>query len=139
MPQLKTTLIMAVAFFWISCPIDTNAQSKNDLEFFRNSTHYTRGLVGFAGHQFEADIIFENILATKDAESIFLQTIRSPKSSPASIAYSFCGLKKLGSKELNEIKKSLMQSNKKVSLMHGDIMKKEILSNLITSIYQYGC
>jgi ribosomal protein L16 Arg81 hydroxylase len=137
--QLKILSIMAIAIFCAAYSTDTEAQSKNNLKDFKSATHYTRGLAGFAGHQFEADIIFENILATENAESTFLETIRSPNSTSASIAYSFCGLKKLESKKLSEAKDLLASNNAEVSLMNGDVMKKEVLSKLILSIYDHGC
>jgi ribosomal protein L16 Arg81 hydroxylase len=137
--QLKALPLMAIAILCIAYANSTEAQSKNNLESFKNAAHYTRGLAGFAGHQFEADAIFENILTTKNAENIFLETISSPNSSPASIAYAFCGLKKLNSKGLLEIKKILSSNNTEVSLMHGDVMKKEVLSKLTNSIYNHGC
>lgn len=136
---LKTLPAMAIAILCVAYSTGTAAQPQDNLKNFTGATHYTRGMAGFAGHQFDADIIFENILATDNAESIFLETIRSPNSTSASIAYSFCGLKKLDSKKLHEIKKLLSSSNAEVSLMNGDVMKKEVLSKLILSIYDHGC
>lgn len=137
--QLKLLPTMAFVICCLTYAIDTRAQITEKLESFRTATHYTRGLAGFAGHQFEADIIFESILATEDAESIFLETIQSKNSTPASIAYSFCGLKKLNSKKIFKIKEQLSLSNTEVSQMNGDVMKKEALSKLISKIYNHGC
>lgn len=100
---------------------------------------YTRGLAGFAGHQFVADIEFERILAKQGAENVFLNVIRSKKSTPAALAYAFCGLKKLESDKLDQIKKTLSASEAEVAQMHGDVMRKEALSRLTESIYDNGC
>jgi hypothetical protein len=139
MHQPRAISITAIAIFCIACAANSEAQSQDNLKDFTNAAIYTRGLAGFAGHRFKADVIFEDILSSKGAEDIFLETIRSPNSTPASIAYAFCGLKKLGSKKILEARNLLLSNNTEVSLMNGDVMKKETLSKLTSSIYSHGC
>lgn len=111
----------------------------NNIRTLRTAEIYARGLVGFAGHQLPADIAFERILTAKNAEEIFLETIRSNDSTAAAAAYSFCGLKRLNSAKLSELKTELSKTEFTVSQMHGDIMRKDELSKVIQFIYNNGC
>lgn len=130
-----------IIVFSFSAAIFQNSYATQNAEKLANflaTEHYVRGLAGFAGHQFQEDKNFEDILSEKDA-SIFLQVLESSKATPAALAYSLCGIKKLGKKLPESIDKKLDQTTQEVSVIRGDIMKKESLLSIKLYISKNGC
>lgn len=135
----RTLFIAFTVAFSLGCAAKADESQKKSIDALQAAENYTRGLSGFAGHQLEADNEFERILASENAESVFLEIIHSVKSTPAAVAYSFCGLKKLGSDKVDLLEKALSANENQVSQMHGDVLKKETLSKVMRSIYENGC
>ena len=120
-------------------PLIAGVSNAPEVIEFKASQHFVRGLAGFAGHQFDSDNLFESLLAENDAENIFLSVIEDSESTPAALAYSFCGLKKLKSKKIKNVQAQLAGQQAEVAIMRGDVMKKEPLNVLISSIMKAGC
>ncbi|MEJ8824140.1 hypothetical protein WKW80_19245 [Variovorax humicola] len=132
--------VLFCSLLWLSLPRQSlGAISEQDIKNLQHSTHYFRGLVGFAGDLSDQDLLFEKILEDRDAESIFMETIYSKHATPEAKAYAACGLSKIKSRRFQEAANNKENSTLNVTTMNGDILKKEKYSTIIKRIIHGGC
>lgn len=120
-------------------PARTTAESAADVASLESADHFLRGLVGFAGHRAPADLAFDRLLASPDAQARFVQLALSPAATPAAKAYAICGLKTLNSARLPETIALVRGDGGHVSTLHGDVMSKRPLAQAIEAIVRTGC
>jgi hypothetical protein len=111
----------------------------DDIRTVEKSEHFLRGLTGFAGHLSAAELSFERLLRTSDAEAVFLQIAKSTHATGAAKVYAACGLSQLSSGRLPEIVRLLRREVSYVSTMNGDVLTQKRMSEFIDQISRYGC
>lgn len=100
---------------------------------------FSLGLIGFVGYVSEAEQRMNEIAAHPEANSIFLAIVDDPGRSNVARLYALCGLKKLRSPQFGHALDTLDNLAGKVSVMHGDIMEKEDVGNIVSQIKSHRC
>lgn len=97
------------------------------------------GMVGFVGHISEGEILYRKILDTKYAEATFIEILQSPSSTNEARIYAACGLRKLSPSRFPTLLKGMNRNEETASVLRVDILKKEKISDLLSSIENAGC
>lgn len=97
------------------------------------------GTSGFAGGQSKAGEIYKNIAKQKDADNIFIETIKSNEATMESKIYAACGLLKTSKQLFLKNKGKTFENDKQVSVLRGDVLRKEKASELIKNFENFGC
>ncbi|MBI3310479.1 MAG: hypothetical protein HYZ77_04230 [Serratia liquefaciens] len=100
-------------------------------------THFSLGMNGFVGigSAGETDVI--EILTYQDADAVFLRIANNPQATPEAKLYAACGLKKLNNKTGEPVFTQVW--DKPVSVLKGDVLRKEKFRDAYFSILKQGC
>lgn len=115
----------------LACPKDIGRLQKSE--------HFLRGPVGTSRQRSEADLLFEKLLRTSNAETVFLELAYSAHATNAARAYGLCGLSELRSKHLASAAKYLHGQNGYVLSMRNGGPVKRPLSQIAAEIVSNGC
>jgi len=96
-------------------------------------------MVGFAGRITEAEVKMNEIISSGGGEAVFVQIIESPNESLVAKLYSLCGLKKISSKEFNRLFDLMSRSEGQVSVIYGDVMSRDTLTQALEKIKYFRC
>lgn len=117
----------------------TPPAAPRDVGRLQKSEHFLRGTVGFNGQRSEADLLFEKLLRTSNAETVFLELAYSAHATDAGRAYGACGLSELRSKHLPAAARYLQRQNGYVVSMRDGMPIKRPLSQIAAEILSTGC
>lgn len=98
---------------------------------------FSLGSNGFIAKKMPQQVIFEKTLNDENAVYIFERIITNPVSTPESKAYAACGLMMKGVKDRIPPEKDYKALE--VTVLKGDILRKEALSEIISNMLVNGC
>lgn len=100
-------------------------------------SHFSLGMNGFVGIGSDGETDLIKILTYPDAETVFLRIANSPQATPEAKLYAACGLKKLNNH--NGEPNFTQMWDKQVTVLKGDILRKEKFKDVYFSILKHGC
>nr|WP_314424912.1 MchS3 family protein [uncultured Erwinia sp.] len=98
---------------------------------------FSLGLNGFVAKKMPEQLIYEEVLNNGDAVLIFKEIIQSPDSTPEGKAYAACGL--WAKNQLDNIHPDEALEKKSVTVLTGDVLRKESFGHVIKGIKTRGC
>ncbi|WLW63415.1 hypothetical protein RA224_08330 [Achromobacter aegrifaciens] len=104
-----------------------------------DADQFSLGMVGFAGGISGAEKEMAKILERPDADDFFLSVINDDNRSTVAKLYALCGLKKGKSTAFGYAFEKIQAMNSSVSVMHGDVMKKESAGDLAVQVKNGRC
>lgn len=104
-----------------------------------DATHFSLGMVGFAGKISEAEKLMVKIKNRKDASKIFYSIIEDKNRSGVAKLYALCGLKGVGSSLFDRALSDLENFDENIPVLRGDIMGKESFKRLAIQIKNGLC
>ncbi|WBL72047.1 MchS3 family protein [Serratia liquefaciens] len=134
-------ILSAMTLVFVSfCSLDGYAAEQHREATEKNLsrvTHFSLGMNGFVGigSAGETDVI--EILTYQDAGAVFLRIAKNPQATPEAKLYAACGLKKLNNKTGEPNFTPVW--DKQVSVLKGDILRKEKFKDVYFSILKHGC
>jgi len=100
-------------------------------------THFSLGMNGFVGIGSAGETEVIEILTYQDAGAVFLRIANNPQATPEAKLYAVCGLKKLNNKTGEPNFTQVW--DQPVSVLKGDVLRKEKFSDVYFSILKQGC
>lgn len=104
-----------------------------------DADQFSLGMVGFAGGISRAEKEMIEILEIPDADYFFLSVIDNDERSVVAKLYALCGLKKNKSSAFAHAFKKIQAMHSSVSIMYGDVMKKEKTGDIAIDIKNGRC
>lgn len=115
-----------------------SAQATQGIEETLSSVSvFSFGLNGFVARKMPQQMIYEEAVKNEKSTAIFERILQNPASTPEGKAYAACGLWE--NKALNKIYLNKMFEKSKVTVLKGDILRKEDLASIINGIISHGC
>lgn len=100
---------------------------------------FTLGRVGFVGHHTAAERAMQHIASLPHAAEVFQAVIDDKHRSNVAKLYALCGLKQVRSPGFLTAARQLASLSAEVSVMHGDVMEKEKVRQMVHRIRQHLC
>jgi hypothetical protein len=122
------------------CSLYGNAAEQSREATERNLSgvsHFSLGMNGFVGIGSAGETDLIEILTYQDAGAVFLRIANNPQATPEAKLYAACGLKKLNNK--NGEPNLTQEWDKQVSVLKGDVLRKEKFKDVYFSILKHGC
>ncbi|WP_276525030.1 MchS3 family protein [Erwinia mallotivora] len=98
---------------------------------------FSVGFNGFVAKRMPEEMIYEKCLMSNQALSIFEAVMENEHSTPEGRAYAACGLWE--KKEADKIKLKQEYNELSVTVLIGDMLRKEPLGNIVRNIILNGC
>lgn len=98
---------------------------------------FSLGFNGFVAKEMPQQLIYEEALKDNNSNLIFKKILYDPTSTSESKAYAACGLWK--NNQLKELTLNETFLNKEVTVLKGDILRKENLGEIFNGIKSHGC
>lgn len=99
--------------------------------------NFSLGMNGFVGIGSVGETELIKILTYQDAGAVFLRIANNSQATPEAKLYAACGLKKLNNK--NGEPNLTQEWDKEVSVLKGDVLRKEKFKDVYFSILKHGC
>lgn len=116
----------------------TSVHASQDIEKKLSSVKlFSLGFNGFVAKKMPQQLIYEEALKDNNSNLIFKKILHDPTSTPESKAYAACGLWK--NNQLKELTLNETFLNKEVTVLKGDILRKENLGEIFNGIKSHGC
>ncbi len=100
-------------------------------------SHFSLGMNGFVGIGSVGETELIKILTYQDAGAVFLRIANNSQATPEAKLYAACGLKKLNNNDGEP--RFTQEWNKEVSVLKGDVLRKERFKDIYFSILKHGC
>jgi len=113
----------------------SKADSTDD---FEKTSVFSLGLIGFVGHISPQEEMYRRIMKTSNAKSYFEEILESKEATIESKMYAMCGLREMDRQSFKKHKGEFPPSIK-VSIMKGDLLLKENVSDVLYRISKFGC
>lgn len=133
---LRVVTLLVVSF----CSLSGYAaeQSREETEnVLSKVSDFSLGMNGFVGIGSVGETELIRILTYQDAGAIFLRIAKNPQATPEAKLYAACGLKKLNNKTGEPNFTPVW--DQPVSVLKGDILRKEKFKDVYLSILKHGC
>ncbi|MGO2157090.1 MAG: MchS3 family protein [Serratia proteamaculans] len=132
----RVVTLLVVSF----CSLNAYAaeQSSEETEnILSRVNNFSLGMNGFVGIGSVGETELIKILTYQDAGAVFLRIANNSQATPEAKLYAACGLKKLNN---NDGEPSFTQEwDKEVSVLKGDVLRKEKFKDIYFSILKHGC
>lgn len=133
------TITALSALIFMACDNTFAATSiDQDVLELKKTKTFSLGLVGFVGHISDAEKTYRRVLQDPMALSIFSRLIADQDATVESRIYAACGLRTL-SKEAFITHTQKLRIPDKASVLRGDVLKMENVSDLLGRIKKFGC
>lgn len=96
------------------------------------------GYGGFAGHQSSAGVMYSKFIKQRDAEKLTVILDSHDATTEAKI-YAICSLLNISKPLFIKNKWKVLQGRKNVSVLRGDVLRKENTIELIDNFEKFGC
>jgi hypothetical protein len=100
---------------------------------------FSIGLAGFAGAQSRAEVAMQRTALRPDAAQVFSAVINDDRRSDVAKLYALCGLKQIGSPLFQSAAGRFASLERRVSVLHGDVLQKERLGDVVARITRWTC
>lgn len=100
---------------------------------------FSIGMAGFAGATSLAEVAMQRTASRPDAAQVFLAIIDNDRRSDVAKLYALCGLKRIGSPSFQSAAGRFASLEKRVSVLHGDVLQKERLGDVVARITRWTC
>ncbi|WP_124893311.1 MchS3 family protein [Burkholderia sp. Bp9090] len=135
--KIKNKIIGILMVIQMSIPVSVNSM-EIPKEEFRDINVFSLGLVGFVGHISPQEKMYRKIKQTAGAKSYFVKILESKDATLESKMYAMCGLREIDHRSFIKYKNTF-SSSLKVSIMKGDILSRESISDVLYRINKFGC
>ncbi|SMB29039.1 conserved exported hypothetical protein [Serratia proteamaculans] len=132
----RVVTLLVVSF----CSLNAYAaeQSSEETEnVLSRVNNFSLGMNGFVGIGSVGETELIKILTYQDAGAVFLRIANNSQATPEAKLYAACGLKKLNNK--NGEPNFTPVWDKEVSVLKGDVLRKEKFKDVYFSILKHGC
>lgn len=137
MQRILSVITLVLVSF---CSLNGNAAEQSREATEKNLSrvsHFSLGMNGFVGIGSAGETDLIEILTYQDAGAVFLRIANNPQATPEAKLYAACGLKKLNNK--NGEPNLTPMWDKEVSVLKGDVLRKERFKDVYFSILKHGC
>lgn len=135
---MKLTKIVTSIIFTLFTPFLSHASNESALQKRLEHTNiFSLGMNGFIASQSEGEFLYKSILKNKNPETTFINIISNKNATVESKLYAACGLYTLNHKNIDKLFHN--DKEKMASVLKGDILRKEKLSDILSSIEKHGC
>lgn len=116
----------------------TAEQSSEETEnILSRVNNFSLGMNGFVGIGSVGETELIKILTYQDAGAVFLRIANNSQATPEAKLYAACGLKKLNNNDGEP--RFTQEWDKEVSVLKGDVLRKEKFKDIYFSILKHGC
>lgn len=116
----------------------TAEQSSEETEnILSRVNNFSLGMNGFVGIGSVGETELIKILTYQDAGAVFLRIANNSQATPEAKLYAACGLKKLNNNDGEP--RFIQEWDKGVSVLKGDVLRKEKFKDIYFSILKHGC
>jgi len=132
----RVVTLLVVSF----CSLNAYAaeQSSEETEnVLSRVNNFSLGMNGFVGIGSVGETESIKILTYQDAGAVFLRIANNSQATPEAKLYAACGLKKLNNNDGEP--RFTQEWNKEVSVLKGDVLRKEKFKDIYFSILKHGC
>jgi len=132
----RVVTLLVVSF----CSLNAYAaeQSSEETEnVLSRVNNFSLGMNGFVGIGSVGETELIEILTYQDAGAVFLRIANNSQATPEAKLYAACGLKKLNNNDGEP--RFTQEWNKEVSVLKGDVLRKEKFKDIYFSILKHGC
>lgn len=132
----RVVTLLVVSF----CSLNAYAaeQSSEETEnVLSRVNNFSLGMNGFVGIGSVGETELIKILTYQDAGAVFLRIANNSQATPEAKLYAACGLKKLNNNDGEP--RFTQEWNKEVSVLKGDVLRKEKFKDIYFSILKHGC
>lgn len=136
---IKASAFSLVLTFSNSPPSLAASSIESDVQQLKQVKTFSMGLVGFVGHISENEKTYRRVLNDKKARSIFTDLIADHAASMESKIYAACGLRSFSKADFITHTKGLRSALNRASVLRGDILQMESVSDLLDHIEKFGC
>lgn len=131
-----TRISFAAGMFF--CALCGQAAADDDAERKLASVAvFSPGINGFVARQSDGDKNYRSILSGSRAQAAFIALIQNSRATPEAKLYAACGLHKLRFANTDEL--FTPDKTEQVTVLRGDVLRKENFYLLYHSIKQFGC
>ncbi|CAI1727538.1 MchS3 family protein [Serratia proteamaculans] len=137
MKMIFRVVTLLVVFF---CSLNAYAaeQSSEETEnVLSRVNNFSLGMNGFVGIGSVGETELIKILTYQDAGAVFLRIANNSQATPEAKLYAACGLKKLNNNDGEP--RFTQEWDKEVSVLKGDVLRKEKFKDIYFSILKHGC
>ncbi|WP_434641198.1 hypothetical protein ACMYSK_06590 [Klebsiella sp. I138] len=139
--RIAITLIMMTSILWGTPGVAKESLATAELNDATNSLasapYFSHGNNGFIGQRNDAQKALEIISSSPDAIDRLINIALAAPTTPAGSLYAACGLQQKHYNSMNIIFPPLFHYT--VSVLEGDILRKESFYDVYTRISTYGC
>ncbi|MFS7188410.1 MchS3 family protein [Serratia proteamaculans] len=132
----RVVTLLVVSF----CSLNAYAaeQSSEETEnVLSRVNNFSLGMNGFVGIGSVGETELIKILTYQDAGAVFLRIANNSQATPEAKLYAACGLKKLNNNDGEP--RFTQEWDKEVSVLKGDVLRKEKFKDIYFSILKHGC
>ncbi|CAI1587824.1 MchS3 family protein [Serratia proteamaculans] len=132
----RVVTLLVVSF----CSLNAYAaeQSSEETEnVLSRVNNFSLGMNGFVGIGSVGETELIKILTYQDAGAVFLRIANNSQATPEAKLYAACGLKKLNNNDGEP--RFTQEWDKEVSVLKGDVLRKEKFKDVYFSILKHGC
>ncbi|SPZ53554.1 Uncharacterised protein [Serratia quinivorans] len=132
--RVVTLLIVSFCSLNAYAAEQSSEETENVLSRVNN---FSLGMNGFVGIGSVGETELIEILTYQDAGAVFLRIANNSQATPEAKLYAACGLKKLNNNDGEP--RFTLEWNKEVSVLEGDVLRKEKFKDIYFSILKHGC
>ncbi|MBI6183661.1 MchS3 family protein [Serratia proteamaculans] len=132
--RVVTLLIVSFCSLNAYAAEQSSEETENVLSRVNN---FSLGMNGFVGIGSVGETELIEILTYQDAGAVFLRIANNSQATPEAKLYAACGLKKLNNNDGEP--RFTQEWNKEVSVLKGDVLRKEKFKDIYFSILKHGC
>ncbi|CAI1877250.1 MchS3 family protein [Serratia proteamaculans] len=132
--RVVTLLIVSFCSLNAYAAEQSSEETENVLSRVNN---FSLGMNGFVGIGSVGETELIEILTYQDAGAVFLRIANNSQATPEAKLYAACGLKKLNNNDGEP--RFTQEWNKEVSVLEGDVLRKEKFKDIYFSILKHGC
>lgn len=132
--RVVTLLVVSFCSLNAYAAEQSSEETENALSRVNN---FSLGMNGFVGIGSVGETELIKILTYQDAGAVFLRIANNPQATPEAKLYAACGLKKLNNNDGEP--RFTQEWNKEVSVLKGDVLRKERFKDIYFSILKHGC